>query len=244
MHIVFKFIKNLIIRIPVTLVFYPFRKALIFLYYLNELIVWIYRNRKKVEYSDFFSLRRDYNKRYQLYAFLCDRFNLSHTNIVYLEFGVASGASFNWWLQHNDCSQSFFAGFDTFEGLPEDWGGFYNKGDMAFKIPDINDARAQFVKGLFQDTLIPFIDNNKAAIQIGGGGVKIIHLDADLYSATAYTLSQLYKFLKPGDILIFDEFNVPLHEFKALTEFRSNFYLNLSPVAAVNNFYQVAFVVE
>ena len=74
--------------------------------------------------------------------------------------------------------------------------------------------------------------------------VKIIHLDADLYSATIFTLSQLYPFLKRGDFILFDEFNVPLHEFKAYDDFISSFYVKLKPIGAVNNFYQTAFVVE
>jgi O-methyltransferase len=55
-------------------------------------------------------------------------------------------------------------------------------------------------------------------------------MDADLYSATIFTLSQLYPFLHKGDIIMFDEFNVAMHEFKAYDEFTSNFYINLSPL--------------
>jgi hypothetical protein len=69
-------------------------------------------------------------------------------------------------------------------------------------------------------------------------------MDADLYSATLFALSQLYPFLRKGDIILFDEFNVPMHEFKAYKEFTASFYVKLKPVAAVNNFYQAAFVVE
>ena len=69
-------------------------------------------------------------------------------------------------------------------------------------------------------------------------------MDADLYSATIFSLSQLYPFLKKGDIILFDEFNVAMHEFKAYLEFTSNFYIRLKPIAAVNNFYQTAFVVD
>jgi len=50
-------------------------------------------------------------------------------------------------------------------------------------------------------------------------------------------------FLKPGDILFFDEFNVPLHEFKAFKEFTEKFYVKLLPISQVNTFYQVAFMV-
>ncbi len=95
-----------------------------------------------------------------------------------------------------------FAGFDTFEGLPEDWGTF-KKGEMSFSIPQINDQRAEFMKGLFQDTLLPYLDKKGSSLV---NGTNIIHLDADLFSSTIFVLTQLYKYLKKGDILFFDEF--------------------------------------
>ena len=42
---------------------------------------------------------------------------------------------------------------------------------------------------------------------------------------------------------MFDEFSVAMHEFKAFDEFVNNFYIKLVPIAAVNNFYQIAFEV-
>ncbi len=73
---------------------------------------------------------------------------------------------------------------------------------------------------------------------------KIIHLDADLFSSTIFVLSQLYPYLKKGDIIFFDEFNVANHEFLAFKIFTESFYVKMRPVGAVNNFYQTAFVVE
>lgn len=59
-----------------------------------------------------------------------------------------------------------------------------------------------------------------------------------------FVLTQLYPYLQPGDIILFDEFNVPLHEFKAFNEFTKAFYIELKPLGAVNNYLQVAFVVK
>lgn len=238
---VFKFIKDALLFIPITFIFAPFSRFFLFISYFNKLLSWIFKHKSEFEYSDYFSPLRDYTKREKLYQFVADRFELAKKPVTYMEFGVASGASFRWWLAQNKQADSTFYGFDTFEGLPEDWGGFYNKGDMSHGVPSVDDPRAAFIKGLFQDTLSGFIDQHRAQLQ--SPGQKIIHLDADLYSATIFTLSQLYPYLKKGDIILFDEFNVALHEFKAYLEFTQNFYITLKPVAAVNNFYQSAFVV-
>jgi len=239
---IIQFLKSLLLFIPLTLIFAPLTKAFLFLSYLNRLILWIIRNKKKLLYSDFYTPFRDYGKRKQLHAFLVDHYSIENKPIVYLEFGVASGSSFRWWLNANKNIKSRFFGFDTFEGLPEDWGMFYSKGDMDSGVPQIDDERGKLVKGLFQDSLVPFVDENRQLLNESKGR-KIIHMDADLYSATAFALSQLYPFLAEGDIIMFDEFNVPMHEFKAFHEFTNNFYIKLQPIGAVNNFYQTAFVV-
>jgi len=72
----------------------------------------------------------------------------------------------------------------------------------------------------------------------------VYHHDGDLYSSTLFALTVLYPYLKVGDILIFDELGVPHHEFKALQDFVSAFYLKLEPVGAINNYLQVVFEVK
>jgi hypothetical protein len=73
-----------------------------------------------------------------------------------------------------------------------------------------------------------------------GGRRKVIHLDADLYSSTLYVLTSMAPYLQAGDILIFDEFNVPLHEFKALMDFESAYYIKYDVIASMNNYFHVA----
>ena len=69
-------------------------------------------------------------------------------------------------------------------------------------------------------------------------------LDADLYSATLYVLTSIAPFLKKDDIILFDEFAVPTHEFKAYYEFVQSFYIKMDLIAAANNYYFSAFKVS
>ncbi len=66
-------------------------------------------------------------------------------------------------------------------------------------------------------------------------------MDADLWSATLYALTTLAPFLKKGDIIFFDEFVVPAHEFKAYLDFIQSHYISLELIAASNNYYFTAF---
>ncbi|HMU48047.1 MAG TPA: TylF/MycF/NovP-related O-methyltransferase [Chitinophagaceae bacterium] len=205
--------------------------------YLSKLSSWAYRNRK-ISYNDFPS-KWNYEKRYPMYKWVLEKEELLDIPINYLEFGVASGQSFRWFLDQNKHPDSFFAGFDTFTGLPEDF-GVYKKGTFNSNTtpPEVNDTRAKFYQGLFQQTLPGFLkifDNNKR---------NIIMMDADLYSATLFVLTSLSSFLKKDDIVFFDEFAVPTHEFKAFHEFVQSYYTNLELIAAANNYYFVAFKVK
>jgi O-methyltransferase len=204
---------------------------------LLSLSRWISKQERNNKFNDFFTLLRDRNKRYKLYEHVCATEELKGQPIDYLEFGVSGGFSFRWWLQNNTNVASRFYGFDTFEGLPEDW-GTYNKGDMSAVIPDVNDPRCEFLKGLFQDTLNPFLTSHPRT-----GNRKVIHLDADLYSSTLFVLTTLAKDLHSGDILLFDEFNVPNHEWMAYQAFTKSFYIKTELIGAVNNYFQVAFKV-
>lgn len=207
------------------------------LYYLSKFSKWTRRN-GKIKYNDFPS-KWNYEKRYPMYKWVLENENLIDTPINYLEFGVAAGQSFKWFLSESKNPESRFHGFDTFTGLPEDF-GVYKKGEFNsnLEVPVINDGRGQFYQGLFQQTLPGFLsrfENNKR---------KVIMMDADLFSATLYTLTSIAPFLKKDDIIFFDEFAVPTHEFKAYYEFVQSYYVNLELIAAANNYYFAAFKVK
>ena len=205
------------------------------IYYLTKFSQWAYAN-KKVAYNDFPS-KWDYFKRNNMYKWVIDKEELTKP-INYIEFGVAAGHSFKWWLEQNKNVDSKFYGFDTFDGLPEDWGPF-KKGSFsnANELPVINDNRGKFYKGLFQQTVPDFLkelDNSKR---------NVLMMDADLYSATLYALTSLAPYLKKDDIIFFDEFVVPTHEFKAFLDFTQSYYIKLELIAAANNYYFTAFKV-
>ncbi len=208
-----------------------------FLAHIAGLSKWIARH-KNIPYSDFYSASFNYARREELFDYVVEKENLS-SNIDYLEFGVSRGTSFRWWTGRITDPEARFHGFDTFTGLPEDWGPF-KKGDMGNNNapPKISDSRCSFHQGLFQQTLPGFLRSYSA------GKRKVIHLDADLYSSTLFVLTSLSPYLRKNDILFFDEFNVPLHEYKAFTEWVSSFYIEYEVLGAVNNFYQTAILLK
>jgi len=210
----------------------PVSGLLLNLAYMSKVSKWISRNRN-VAFNDFYSPKWDYNKRYLLYDHVFKSKNLDRP-ISYLEFGVSGGHSFNWWVKANSNPDSSFAGFDTFEGLPEDWGGF-RQGAMTANVPEINDDRVKFHKGLFQATLPGFVTT------LAPDRRKVIMMDADLFSSTLYVLTTLAPYLKKGDIILFDQFNVPRHEFLAFQLFTSSYYLKFDLIGAANNYYFCAF---
>ena len=175
-----------------------------------------------------------HGKRYDLYRHVLRAEGLDGP-IRYLEFGVAGGESFRWWTDHNRHPGSTFVGFDTFTGLPEDW-AVYRAGtfDQQGAPPETDDPRVRYEAGLFQDTLPGFLEHAPL------GGRKVVHLDADLYSSTLYVLTRLAPVLGPGDVLLFDEFGVPTHEFRAFTDFVSAYRVGYEVLGAVNNYLQVA----
>lgn len=212
----------------------PFSSGLKNAVFMSDMSKW--RKEHPVKgYNDFYQEEWDYERRYTLYDEVAKAEKLFTEAIDYIEFGVAGGHSFKWWLERNKNIESRFFGFDTFEGLPEKWGHF-EKGAMAVAMDslNINDDRASLYKGLFQDTLLPFLETYENKNR------KLIHMDADLFSSTIFTLSQLYRFLKPGDVILFDEFAVPQHEFLAWKIFTESFYVHYDVIGAANNYLFIA----
>jgi len=206
------------------------------LVYLSKFSSWANKN-KKIAFNDFPG-KWDYNKRFSLYKWVFENESLTNAAINYMEFGVADGHSFRWFVNENANSDSRFYGFDTFTGLPEDF-GVYKKGmfNTNNQMPVIDDNRIKFYQGLFQQTVPDFLP------EVNKTNRNVIMMDADLYSATLYALTSLAPFLKKDDIIFFDEFAVPTHEFKAFNDFVQAYYINLQLIAAASNYYFAAFKV-
>ena len=133
--------------------------------------------------------------------------------VLYLEFGVADGASMRHWsrLLHNP--DSVLHGFDSFEGLPADWifgrpAGYHSVGGQP---PEIPDERVRFFKGLFKDTLPSYIwPENYDRL--------VVNIDADLYTSSATALEAVEDHLVLHSFVYFDEFNQRAHEMQAFAE--------------------------
>ncbi len=149
--------------------------------------------------------------------------------VDYLEFGVYQGDSIKMWTEINMREESRFFGFDSFEGLPEAWGKSTRAGtfNLGGDVPPTNDDRVSFVKGWFNDTLVPFLSAFKPRSPL------VIHNDSDLYSSTLYLLTKLDPILVEGSVLIFDEFYSSLHEFRAFQDYISAYRRQLLPLGRV-----------
>jgi hypothetical protein len=235
------FIKDLLYASRIGVLLAPFRHLLRFLLNFSLISSWINKYSRQVPFSDFYRPFRSYTDRVKLHEYIVRTEGLDQKPVHYFEFGVAGGYSFRWWVDACKNPGSLFFGFDTFEGLPEDW-HFYKKGDMAYDVPTLEDRRARFVKGYFQDAVPPFLEEYRG-MRGDAGAVRVLHMDADLYTSTLFALTAMAPYLKNGDIIMFDEFNVPNHEFAAWTEFVKCYYIKFEVLGAVNNFYQTCFKV-
>ena len=171
-----------------------------------------------------------YNRRDEFYRYISETM-CPDAAITYLEFGVHEGYSILTWAGLNRHPESRFIGFDTFHGLPEDWksyraGHFSTEG----RTPQTDDARVRFVAGLFQDTL------DGALAEIPRAGRLVVHIDSDLYSAALYVLTRLHDRLVPGTLIIFDQW-VDIHEYRALSDYRSAYGTPFMLRATMNDAY-------
>lgn len=226
-------VKALFCILKLHIIFGLFENLMLHITYLSKLSRWISQS-PKIKFNDFYTGKVIYPNRFKLHQLVVDQ-EIQNQEIDYLEFGVASGIAFKWWVDKNKNPGSRFYGFDVFTGLPEDFGvmkkhHFNTEG----QTPVIDDNRVTFIKGLFQDSLPVFLKSFKSQKR------KVIHMDADLYTSTLFVLTSIFPYLGKGDIIIFDEFGVPTHEFRAFYEIVSCYNIDFELLGAINNYLQIA----
>ena len=131
-----------------------------------------------------------------------------------LEFGVYHGLSLGKLARR---IATPIHGFDSFEGLPEDWKPGEPKGSYstAGRVPKMP-PHVELHRGWFEDTLPRYAAKHKDKL-------RFVHVDCDLYSSTHTVLEGLYPLLQPGSVFMFDEYlgfeGFEQHEFRAWHEF-------------------------
>ncbi len=150
---------------------------------------------------------------------------------LYLEFGVWEGWSLRWWVEHLTTPGARFVGFDSFEGLPEQWRPDYPPGtfDVQGAPPPITDSRVSFEVGWFNETLPKF--------ELPPHDQLFVNIDCTLYSSTAFVLEWLEPHLRPGDLVYFDELPEYDHELRAFFEHAERIELDLVPVSQTRGYY-------
>ena len=109
-------------------------------------------------------------------------------------------------------------GFDSFEGLPEDWGhqGKGAFGEVKGMLPDMP-VNVKLYKGWFDDTLPDWYSAHN------GTPISLLRVDCDLYSSTRTILNVLRPLIRSGTWIVFDEYigyrTWEEHEYKAFMEF-------------------------
>jgi hypothetical protein len=156
----------------------------------------------------------------------------AQTDGLFMEFGVWQGATVNFIAEQVPANTVH--GFDSFEGLPEFWAeithvGRYDKGsfDMLGQLPDVR-QNVVLHPGWFEKSLPNFVEYYQ-------GDVSFLHVDCDLYSSAKTIFDYLGDRIKPGTVIVFDEyFNYPSwqnHEYKAFQEFVTQRNINYEYLA-------------
>jgi hypothetical protein len=147
---------------------------------------------------------------------ILEALTLAPTEGLFAEFGVWRGTTINM-IAEQVGDRTTVHGFDSFEGLPEDWHGPYRKGLFHMKgtLPQVR-PNVRLYPGWFEATVPRFAAEHPST------PVAFLHVDCDLYSSTKTIFDHLGERLRPGSVIVFDEyFNYPdwrEHEYKAFQE--------------------------
>ena len=131
-----------------------------------------------------------FDNAYAYWSYLISR--IPQTGLL-LEFGVYHGNSINHiakQLLENKDDRTIY-GFDSFEGLSEDFGGTgIRKGEMSLhgNLPEVL-SNVRLIKGWAEETFLPFLDKTEN----GKKTIAYLHLDMDVYTPTKFVLENSIK---------------------------------------------------
>jgi hypothetical protein len=161
--------------------------------------------------------------------------HVAQRDVLYMEFGVYQGDTIRYWSELLRNPKSKLHGFDSFEGLPENWLPQRPKGHFSLQgqVPQIDDPRVKFFPGWFEQTLPDYT--------LPAHDVLVLNFDADLYSSTIFVLNAVERAIVPGTYIYFDEFNHRSHELRAFREFIERTGMRYSLLGATRCLDQVLF---
>jgi hypothetical protein len=132
-------------------------------------------------------------------------------------------------------------GFDTFEGLVEDWQmddqAVFKRGTFSLAeplaqrlmpdtgvclsdgVPAALGRRVQFIRGSTYETLAPFLADRP------GAPIRLFHMDLDTYESCLHALETCKERFIEGSVLVFDEYLVTNGEMLAFYEFQNRYEL-------------------
>ncbi|MGO9524404.1 class I SAM-dependent methyltransferase [Mycobacterium sp.] len=141
----------------------------------------------------------------------------------------------------SDASGRQVYGFDTFEGLVEDWqiddqilikrGTFSLSEPLAQRsmrdtgvslhdgLPAALGRKVQFIRGSTYETLAPFLADRPSV------PIRLFHMDLDTYESCLHALETCKDRFIEGSILVFDEYLVTNAEMRAFFEFQNQYEL-------------------
>lgn len=172
-------------------------------------------------FEPYFRTSNIFNFEHEIRSFAINKaieLNQNEINDYYLELGVYKGKSINFFSKFLQKNNLKIYGFDSFEGLEENWTGTHHLKNIAFNlkgnIPKTY-SNVEIIKGKIQDTLEDFCKKKLIKSKI-----NFIHFDFDTFTPTDFSLKVLKKYLKKNTIILFDEIygfpNWRDHEYKAL----------------------------
>jgi hypothetical protein len=121
---------------------------------------------------------------------------------IFAEFGVFTGLSINHIARSLNGTGLRVYGFDSFEGLKEDWHGTWFPAGafgVGARLPEVL-PNVTLIKGWFDETLPGFLNDHPDE------RFAFIHVDSDTFEAATTVLSLLKGRITRGTIIVFDEY--------------------------------------